>query len=342
MDRPDLSTVDDEIVAYIEYLEGEILSLQSVKSSKREERASAELEPSEPETTVNVIVFSRNGLIKRTPRHFYGRQRRSGRGNFDMEFAEGDGPQQVVLADLEEELIVITNFARIFHLPTKNIPEGELRDRGVEIAGLLKMHGNETVVKLLVNGQGERIASLTPRGYVFTSNRPSARDGDFLYNTSNQGGPVDCCWTSGDDNIFIATKQGKGIRFDERQVPKGGCLGIRLDPGDELLGLTAVTDDSGVFMLSHDGKGTIRLMEGFRQNRAPGAGGKVAIKSDKLVAAVTVEDEGAGSDIFAISETGKMIRFSAAEVPSKTGVVQGVNCMGLRNDEVSAVGLATL
>ena len=87
-------------------------------------------------------------------------------------------------------------------------------------------------------------------------------------------------------------------------------------------------------MLGNDGKGTIRLMTGFSLNKAPGAGGKVAFKTDRLIGAAAVD---ANYDIFIISELGKIIRFQAEEVPAKEGVVQGVNCMALRADETMAV-----
>ena len=90
----------------------------------------------------------------------------------------------------------------------------------------------------------------------------------------------------------------------------------------------------GFLLLGADGKGTVRLMSGFRQNKAPGAGGKQALKTDRLVGAVAVAQN---DDVFIISEQSKMIRFAAAEIPPKEGVVQGVNCMALRHDEVAAL-----
>jgi DNA gyrase subunit A len=95
-----------------------------------------------------------------------------------------------------------------------------------------------------------------------------------------------------------------------------------------------VQEDSSVFLLSADGKGAIRLMSGFAANKAPGAGGKVALKAEQLVGAVTCTDR---DDLFVISRLGKIIRFQAVEVPPKEGVVQGVNCMALRADETTAL-----
>jgi DNA gyrase subunit A len=103
---------------------------------------------------------------------------------------------------------------------------------------------------------------------------------------------------------------------------------------DVAVAVTSVYAESGVFLLGHDGKGTIRLMPGFTANKAPGAGGKVVMKSDQLIGAIAVGEE---DDIFIISRLSKIIRFRADEVPPKEGVVQGVNCIALRADE--AVGV---
>jgi DNA gyrase/topoisomerase IV subunit A len=75
-------------------------------------------------------------------------------------------------------------------------------------------------------------------------------------------------------------------------------------------------------------------MAGFAANKAPGSGGKIALKTDHLIGAVTVANS---DDIFIISGLGKIIRFQAGEVPAKEGVVQGVNCMALRADETAAL-----
>ncbi len=141
------------------------------------------------------------------------------------------------------------------------------------------------------------------------------------------------CWSSGNDDLFIVTRTGQAIRFAERLVPVRGCLGLRVDPGDRVTGVSATGADGGVFLLSSDGKGTIRQLSGFGANKAPGAGGKVAMKADAVVGAVAVPASGPPVDLFAISRLGKIIRFQVNEVPAKEGVVQGVNCMNLRADD---------
>ena len=87
-------------------------------------------------------------------------------------------------------------------------------------------------------------------------------------------------------------------------------------------------------MVGADGKGTIREMEGFAANKSVGGSGKIAIKNEHVVGAVTVTHN---DDLFIITQIGKIIRFKADEVPSTDGVVQGVICINMRNDEVVGV-----
>jgi DNA gyrase subunit A len=137
--------------------------------------------------------------------------------------------------------------------------------------------------------------------------------------------------------LFIATNHGKAIRFSEKLVPPQGGPGIRLENGDSVAAITSVYPDSGVFLADSLGRGTIRLMNSFSPNKGAGGGGKNAMNTDQLIAAVTVN---ANEDIFMISRLSKMIRFTAEEVPAKEGNVQGVNCMGLRGDEVISIAVS--
>lgn len=334
MERPDLTDVAAEVVAYIEALEAELEGLQPKQH---------EPEPSEPPTTLNVITVSQAGRAKRTPRHFYGRQRRGGMGVFDLETAESDAPAVLAIADESEAIVLFSNFGRAFRLPVSDLPEAPVRATGQSLASHLSFRPHERIVKMLPENGGAYAVLVSQRGRVrrVRSNYlgRSLIPGMTFHDVKEGGYLVDACWTPGDGDLFIATRLGKGIRFRESQVHSKGTLGLRVDVDDVVVAITAVTEASGVFMMTGDGKGTIRLMAGFRANAAPGSGGKVAMKTDDLVAAFKVSDN---DDIFAISHTSKIIRFMAEEVPPKEGVVQGVNCMALRNDTLTAVAVSSL
>lgn len=338
-ERPDLTAVPEVVRAYIEGLEAELAQLRS-----GERKAAPAPEPSEPPTTMQVITVSRQGVAKRTPRHLYGRQRRGGMGVFDLETAEPDAPALLAHIDEGDNLLLVTNLGRAFRLPVEKLVVGEVRDKGAPLAELIRFHPNEHAVAVLPAAGGEYLVLASERGWTQRVRKSFLGKNLFpgmSFHDVKQGGNITAaCWTAGQDHVLLATRQGVGIRFRETQIPeRGGCLGLRVEPNDQVAAVAAVTDDSDVFVISADGKGTRREMSGFRMNKAPGAGGKQVLKTEQLVTAVTVQP---GDDLFVVSETGKIIRFQADDVPPKSGVVQGVNCMALRNDGVTAAAVAAL
>jgi DNA gyrase subunit A len=339
MERPELINVPADVVAYIEALESELARM------REDERASGREEPplelNEPPTTINLISISAQGVAKRTPRHLYGRQRRGGMGIFDLDAGDGDVPAFLAMADVSTGLILLTNHARAFRVAVQEIVAREVRARGESLIARFPFRPDERLAVVMADTplQGGAYAIVvSERGQVRRIAKqylgPNLQPGTVLYDVKEGGAPAATCWSSGSEEIFIVTRQAQAIRFAERLVPVRGCLGLRVDPGDQVVGVAAAPAEGGVFLLSADGKGTVRLMNGFAANKAPGAGGKVAMKADIIVGAVAASES---TDIFAISRLGKIIRFQAAEVPAKEGVVQGVNCMALRADECVAV-----
>lgn len=343
-ERPDLSGLPASVLAYIEDLETELAHLRAEESTAV--RNELPLEPSEPPTTIQVISMSAAGVAKRTPRHLYFRQRRGGMGVFDLDAPEEDAPAFLLMADVGGGLILVTNQGRVFRVPVRDIPEREVRGRGESIVARFPLRPGEQVAVVVADTPlqaGAFLVFVSERGQVRRIGKqylgPNLQAGTVLHDVREGGTPAAACWSSGNDELFIVTRQGQAIRFSERLVPVRGCLGLRVEPGDQVAGVAATDADGGVFLLSADGKGTIRQLSGFTANKAPGAGGKVAMKADAIVGAVAA---GEGTDLFAISRLGKIIRFQAAEVPPKEGVVQGVNCMNLRADECVALAGALI
>ncbi len=346
--RPDLSDLNSDIRAYVEFLEAEVERLRAqanlpggAEPAEVDEMALAEpLEASEPPTTINIITISQAGAVKRTPRHLYNRQRRGGMGIFDIELRDDDAPTALVSADESQSLVVLTDRARAFRLPVSALPASPVRSRGQSLDGLLPLEADERPAVFLPSHERGYLVVLTAKAWMRIAPAhlvgEKMQPGFTLYHADEFGAPVTACWTPGDSDLFIATRRGLALRFPEKQVPLTGALGIRLDAehGDEAFALLSVRPESGVFLLGAEGRGTIRLMSGFNANKAPGAGGKMAMKTERLIGALVVKDT---DDLFVISRLSKIIRFKANEVPAKDGVVQGVNCMALRADETVAV-----
>jgi DNA gyrase subunit A len=343
IERPDLSGVEPEIREYIEYLEAQLGRKSAARKTPEEEAPEIPLVPSEPPTTIQLISMTASGVTKRTFRHLYTRQRRGGMGIFDLDTNEKEAPSILVPVEPGQRLLLFTNMGRVFRLPVETIPEGEIRSRGQLVTGKLGLNDDETIAAALPDRARGSVVMLSERGMVRLLRHhvfgEYMKPGTQVMDPRSFGPLVSVCRTPGDAELFIATRQGKAIRFSEKLVPVQGGAGIRLDSGDQGAAVTGVYPDSLVFLLSSDGRGTIRSMEGFNPNKSAGGGGKIAMTTDHLAAAFTIN---LNDDIFVISRLSKIIRFMAAEVPVKEGVVQGVNCVSLRADEVTAASTSAV
>lgn len=336
IERPDLSQLDPAVRAYIEQLETQLASLR--REASQSEEGAPPLEVTEPPTTFNVISLSAGGWAKRTPRHLYDRQRRGGMGIFDLDTSKDDPPAILTIADLDQTLVLVTTLARAFRVPVAELAEAPIRSKGQSVTAKLDLLPHERLALALPDQAKGYLALVSQSGHVRCLRHhylgDNLRPGANLYNLREFGPPVAACWTSGEDDLLIATRQGRAIRFAEKSVPLPGCLGIRMERSDAVVAIAAVNESSSVFLVCADGKGALRLMSGFAPNKSPGGGGKTVMRTETLVGAVAVEQD---DDLFVISRLSKIIRFRAVEVPAKEDAVQGVNCIALRADEVVAV-----
>jgi DNA gyrase subunit A len=348
--RPDLSGVTSEVRKYIEALEHELKAFHfhrtEVQGKIRVAPDALSGEPideillGEPPTTMSVITATKAGIAKRTYRHKYNLQRRGGMGVFDLETSDNNPPTLLTLADEKQHLLLITNQARVFRMPVNQIEEAPVRARGDSIVVKLGFHKSEHLAAVIPDkaegylalaGKSGKVRLL--RHHIFGE---YMKPGTGLYDYKLFGELAAASWTPGDGDLLIATSQGRAIRFSQKLVPPQGVQAIRLSKDDSIVGITPVTDESAVFLLGADGKGTVRLMSGFAANKAPGAGGKIAMNTSRLIGVQNVDDR---EDIFLITKLCKIIRFRVAEVPPKEGVVQGVVCITLRGDEPTAVAV---
>jgi DNA gyrase subunit A len=346
MKRPELSGINPDVVQYIEELEKELGLLRNPSGRRNPRSRPQEVEeiqdailpelsePPEAPTTISLITVSASGSAKRTPRHLYNLQRRGGMGIFDLDTPEKDPPRILTIADQNQNLLLITNLGRGYRLPVQLVPEALVRARGASITAKLNFSEEESVAAVLPEQAQGYLALLSQSGMVRMLRHHVFGDhmkpGTPLYDFRAFGNLASATWTPGDGDLFIATQQGRAIRFSEKLISPQGTQGIRLSEQDQAVSIAAVYPDSGVFMLSADGRGTIRLMDGFTPNKAPGAGGKIALTTDKLVCAIGVETT---DQLFIISALSKIIRFRVEDIPAKDGIVQGVVCISLRADE---------
>ena len=222
--RPDLTGVPLAVRAYIEALEADLAELRGRPVPSR-----AATLPEEPPTTVNVITVSARSVAKRTPRNLYGRQRRGGMGVFDLDTTEDDSPALLALADEAEMLLLFTSDGRAFRLPARALPESPVRARGLALADKVPLRPGERVIGALAEGGGQFVILLSQRGWVRRV-RASYLGQTLIAGTSfhdlKEGGPlVAACWTTGSDDLFLASREGKEGLAEEIRESINGVIG---------------------------------------------------------------------------------------------------------------------
>lgn len=303
-----------------------------------------DIEPdlSAPPSKTMVITMSYGGIAKRTPANYYGKQRRGGIGIYDLRTRDDDPVYRVVVADQDMDLLVFTTLGQAYRLPVSQIPLAEVRGKGEDIVAMLSLTASEIISVLLpvpVETGAGYVTVASQGGFIRHYRRavlgPGIVQGTTLWDAKEVlGPPIAACLTSGNEHVLLATQQGMGIRFPESTIPLRGIQAIKLQENDSVVGLLPVKENSSVAIVTADGQGARRLMEGFAANQAPGGQGKILIKSQAVAAVAEGED---GQELMCISKFAKIIHFDAEEIPAKTAPVQGVVVMEVRGDEVVAM-----
>jgi len=301
-----------------------------------------------------LISLSNGGYIKRIPVNTYEAQGRGGKGIMGAEVKEEDFIEKIFVTDTHAVLLFFTTRGRVFALRAYEVPEGNRTSRGKAVVNLLAITGEEKVTSTIAirsfeekKGKETYLVMCTRGGTVkktplsdFENIRRSGiiaiglEEGDILVETQH---------TSGKDEVLIGTKDGMAIRFretDVRSMGRGayGVRGIRLDQGDQVIGMEAFPPDSRKTLLTvcENGYGKRTDLAEYRgQHR--GGGGVITIKATERngivigVKLLTNED-----DLMVMTEKGKTVRLRCKDIKVISRNTQGVRLVKL--DEGDKVG----
>ena len=299
-----------------------------------------------PDETV-VVTFSKRGYIKRVPLEEYRQQKRGGLGVIGAETVEADFIEDVIVTTNHKYLLFFTDAGRVHWLKAYRIPEGSRYSAGKPIVNLLELKDEKATAWIAVDefGENEYLVMATKEGTV-TKTRLSSfsrpRKGGIISITLREGDQlIGVRKTDGSQSLLMGTKNGKSIRFHEKDVRETGrsamgVRGIRLSKGDEVVGFT-VCDKPYIMTLTENGYGKLTAVEEYRlQSR--GGQGIINIKAGGRNGNVAgVKSASAEDEVIVVSSSGRIVRISAKDIS-----VIGRNTMGVRiaklkeNEKVSS------
>jgi DNA gyrase subunit A len=298
------------------------------------------------------VTLTAANYIKRSPLAEYKRQGRGGKGRRGMATREEDVIEHVVSASTHDFLLFFTNKGRVFRLKAYEVPAVGLNAKGIAIVNLLQLQPEETVssvINVSKTHEAKNLIMCTVRGTIKKTpfeQYQNVRSSGLIAINLDQGDELK--WirtTTGDNEVVISTSQGQAIRFHEKGArPMGrvarGVRGIRLRPGDHVIGMDIVEAGADIFVISKYGYGKRTKIDQFTPHARGGVGIRSAVVNDKTGELVGVKrllnDE---QEIIIISQQGQTIRLGLDGIPALGRATQGVRIMRL-NDGDQVVSLA--
>jgi DNA gyrase subunit A len=300
-----------------------------------------------------VVTLTAANYIKRSQIADYKRQGRGGKGRRGMATREEDVIEHVINASTHDFLLFFTNKGRVFRIKTYEVPAVGLNAKGVALVNLLQLQPEETVSSVINISKTDNAANLimcTIRGVVkktpFAQYQNVRSSGLIAINLDDGDELKWIRMTTGDNEVVISTSQGQAIRFHEKGArPMGrvarGVRGIRLRPGDKVIGMDIVEQGADIFVISKFGYGKRTKIDQFTPHARGGVGIRSAVVNDKTGELIGVKrlvsDE---QELIIISKSGQTIRLGLANIPALGRATQGVRIMRLNNnDEVVSLAL---
>ena len=298
-----------------------------------------------------VISMTHSGYVKRQPVAEYKAQRRGGMGVTAHRPKDEDFVERLFISSTHDNILFFSSFGKVYSIKGYEIPEAQRQARGRAIVNLLQIAQDEkiTAVIPLKKDTDGFIAMATRNGLIkktALSEFENIRKVGKIAIRINEGDElISVQFTTGEDELIIASSEGKCIRFSEQGVrPMGrdtqGVRAMDLGEGDYLVDMLVVKPGCQILTLTSKGYGKRSEVEDYRLQGRAGKGIKAGVFNEKTGHLVNLKIVGEDEDIMIISNNGTIIRMHVSDISMIGRNTQGVRVMRLKDSEVATVAVA--
>lgn len=360
-----LTNVLSSFVLQMQIIKDELIELKNNFGDERRSEIVPSAEEFNPEDFYPdedvVITISRLGYIKRTPLIDYRIQNRGGVGAKGSSTRDQDFIEHIYVANMHSTMLFFTQHGKCFWLKVYEIPEGSKASKGRAIQNVLNINPDDKVMAYInvpkLNDQeyvnNNYILLATKKGTVKKTtleaySRPrvngvnaiTIREGDEL---------LEAVLTNGSNEILLAAKAGKCVRFNETQVRAigrtgAGVRGINIEDHDEVIGMICIDPEKSqeeqrdIFVVSENGFGKRSLLEDYRITKRGAKGVKTINITEKTGALIAIKGVNDQNDLMIINKSGITIRVAVSDIRLTGRATQGVKLINLKeNDSIAAV-----
>ncbi len=351
----DLKDILEHEHRVLEIIKADLLTIKEKYPSERKTELSYDYGEIDIEDLIEkediVITMTHSGYIKRQPVSEYKAQRRGGMGITAHKPKDEDFVEKLFISSTHDNILFFSSFGKVYSIKGYEIPEAQRQARGRAIVNLLQIDQEEkitAVIPLAENTEGY-IAMATRKGLIkktaleeFSNIR---KVGKIAIKITEGDELISVQFTTGDDELIIASKEGKCIRFSEKDVrPMGrdtqGVRAMNLGKDDYLVDMLVIKEGCEILTLTSNGYGKRSDIEDYRLQGRAGKGIKAGVFNEKTGWLVNLKIVSEDEDLMIISNNGTIIRMHVSDISKIGRNTQGVRVMRLKDSTVATVAVA--
>ena len=289
-----------------------------------------------------VVSLTHDGYIKRMPISEYKSQHRGGVGVIAHKTKEEDFVENIYVTSTHDSLLCFSNFGRVYTLMGYEIPEAQKQSKGRAFVNLLQLSSEERITAIIP------VTEKRPSGYLTMATKHGLikktdiseferinKNGKIAIRLNDDDELISVHYTSGNDDIIMASSTGKCIRFNESNVRKMGrdTMGVKsmkLSSDDYIVDMSVILPNHDMLTISEYGYGKRTDQEEYRVQGRAGSGIKAGIFDDKTGRLVNLKQVTLDNDIMIIADDGTIIRVKAKEISKIGRNTKGVRIMKLK------------
>ena len=298
-----------------------------------------------------VISLTHSGYIKRLPVTEYKAQNRGGMGITAHKPKDEDYVEKMFISSTHDDILLFSSLGKVYSVKGYEIPEANRTSRGRAVVNIVRLDQGEKIQSVLpvTEDTGGYIVIATKKGVIKKTTTKEydriPKNGKIAIRLPEGDEVISVQFTTGDNELMVASREGKCIRFSENDVRSRGrtATGVRamkLSAGDELVDMLVVNPEFDIFTLTSNGYGKRSSVEDYRIQSRGGKGIKAGVFNEKtgyLVNMKLVSDE---NDIMIITTGGTIIRMHADSISQIGRATRGVRVMNVKDSLVATVDVA--
>ncbi|HIU01131.1 MAG TPA: DNA gyrase subunit A, partial [Candidatus Coproplasma excrementavium] len=302
-----------------------------------------------PEETV-VVSLTHSGYVKRLPVSEYKAQHRGGMGVTAHKPKEEDFVERMFVASTHDDILLFSNFGKVYSIKGFEIPEAARTARGRAIVNIVRIAQDEKITAMIPIEEGvEGYIAFATRGGLIKKTKVEEfyrinKNGKIAIRLNEGDELISVQFTSGNDELMIASSEGKCIRFSEDDVRNmgrdtAGVRAMKLSEGDKLVDMLVVDESKDVLTVTSGGYGKRSSFADYRLQGRAGKGIKAGVFNETTGKLVNMKLVTAEDDIMIISDAGVIIRMHCGDISLIGRNTRGVRLMKLKEGSVATVAV---